>query len=64
MGGKLFDLRDIARGLRFVWSRGGLWRAIWPELKAYYRRDFHPWQTDNRALIAGSQAQDGHTLTG
>ena len=26
-------------------------RAIWPELKAYFRRDFHPWQVDDRDLI-------------
>jgi hypothetical protein len=49
---KLFDLRDLAKGLRFLWGRGGFIRSVTPELLAFYRRDFHPWQMDNRALVA------------
>jgi predicted metal-dependent hydrolase len=49
--GKLFDLRDFRRYFAFVWGREGVVRALWPEIKSYYRRDFHPWQCDNRDLI-------------
>lgn len=48
---KLFDFRDLARGMRFLWGRGGFIRSVTPELMAFYRRDFHPWQFDNRHLI-------------
>ncbi len=56
---KLFDLRDLGRGLRFVWGKGGFVRGILPQLKAFYRADFHPWAVDNHELIpawtAGNQ---------
>lgn len=48
---KLFDLRDLGRGLRFVWGKGGFVRGILPQIKAFYRPDFHPWEVDNRELI-------------
>ncbi len=48
---KLGSLRDIARGVRFVWGRGGFIRSALPELMSFYRKDFHPWQKDNRELI-------------
>jgi predicted metal-dependent hydrolase len=48
---KLFDHRDLRRFLAFAWGPQGFVRAVWPEIKAYFRRDFHPWQADNRALI-------------
>lgn len=50
--GKLADLRDIGRGMRFIWGKGGFVRSVAPELMRFYRRDFHPWQQDNRSLIA------------
>jgi len=49
--GRLRDRADLRRGLRFVWGRGGLFRAILPHLWPFLRRDFHPWQVDDRALI-------------
>jgi len=57
--GQLANLRDMGRGLRFVWGRGGFVRSAWPELKAFYRRDFHPWQKDDRELIATWIAENG-----
>ena len=48
---KLFDLRDLRRFIGFAWSRGGFVRDIGPSLKAYFRRDFHPWNDDNHELI-------------
>jgi predicted metal-dependent hydrolase len=49
--GKLGNPRDFARCIRFLWGKGGWVRAIAPELMDFYRRDFHPWQKDNRDLI-------------
>jgi predicted metal-dependent hydrolase len=49
--GKLFDFADMRRGLRFVWGKGGVLRSILPELRAFFRRDFHPWQASNQNLI-------------
>lgn len=43
--------RNFARGVRLVWGRGGFLRSAWPDLRDFFRRDFHPWQTDNRELI-------------
>jgi predicted metal-dependent hydrolase len=51
-GFKIFNIADIARGLRFLYGQGGFIRSGFPELRAYFRRDFHPWNSDNRELIA------------
>jgi predicted metal-dependent hydrolase len=50
-GRKIFDLADVARGLRYLYGRGGFIRSVFPEIRAYFRRDFHPWDCDNRELI-------------
>jgi predicted metal-dependent hydrolase len=42
----------LARGFRVLFGRGGFIRTIWPMLTAFWRRDFHPWQNDNRDLLA------------
>jgi predicted metal-dependent hydrolase len=55
--------RDFFFSIRFIWGREGFMRAIWPELKAYYRRDFHPWQNDNRDLIDAAAPIFGHYET-
>ena len=36
---------------RFLWARGGLYRALIPDYVRWYRRDFHPWQQDDQPLI-------------
>ena len=56
---KLGGLRDIARGVRIIWGKGGLVRSVIPELATFYRRDFHPWQKDNRGLIQEWAEQEG-----
>jgi predicted metal-dependent hydrolase len=43
--------RDFLRGLRLVYGPGGFFHTALPELLAFFRRDFHPWQQDNRRLI-------------
>jgi predicted metal-dependent hydrolase len=49
--GKLFDLKMWGRGLYTLWGRPGWFRKLIPAYFAYYRRDFHPWQSDTRALL-------------
>ena len=61
---KFANLRDIARGMRFVWGKGGLARSATPELLGFFRRDFHPWQNDNRELIGEWMAQYGDRAAG
>jgi predicted metal-dependent hydrolase len=56
---KLGNVRDIARGVRFVWGKGGFVRSVFPGLMSFYRRDFHPWQKDNRELIGAWMEQTG-----
>ncbi len=61
---KLFDLRDLGRGLRFVWGKGGFVRGILPQLRAFYRPDFHPWEVDNRELIPAWTAENQRYVAG
>ena len=52
---KPVGLRGWLRGLnRYVGPRGYLTAAL-PAYLRYYRRDFHPWQEDDRALIAQAE---------
>jgi predicted metal-dependent hydrolase len=55
--GRLGDWRDALLFARFAWGRGGFVRALWPDLRAWFKRDFHPWQLDNRGLIDEWQAE-------
>lgn len=41
-------------GLRYFGPRGYLAKVL-PDYLSYYRRDFHPWQHDDRALIAEAE---------
>jgi predicted metal-dependent hydrolase len=50
--GLLSSPRLWARGLRKLYGRGGLLSRLVPQYIEYFRRDFHPWQHDNSALIA------------
>lgn len=38
-------------GLNFLWGKPGILRQCLPDFLAYFRKDFHPWQQDNRALL-------------
>lgn len=41
---------------RFLWLKPGLYRRMLADYAAFYRPGFHPWQTDDRNLIAGAEA--------
>ena len=49
--GKLWSLRTWLGGLNFLWGKPGVLRKCLPDFLAYFRRDFHPWQQDNRGLL-------------
>ncbi|HWA90301.1 MAG TPA: metal-dependent hydrolase [Rhizomicrobium sp.] len=42
--------------LRYLWRKPGLMRRVAPAWLAYFKPGFHPWKTDDRALIAGVEA--------
>lgn len=50
--GRLFDRGVWSGGWRFLFGRGGFLRGAGADYRAWYRRDFHPDQLDDRARIA------------
>lgn len=50
--GLLFSRKGWVGGWRFLFGERGLLRGVGAEYLAWYRRDFHPDQIDDRALIA------------
>jgi predicted metal-dependent hydrolase len=50
--GQMRNVRSWARGVWKYWGPKGMFTKLAPAYLAYYRRDFHPWQHDNRALVA------------
>lgn len=49
--GKLWNLKTWIGGLNFLWGKPGVLRLCLPDFLAYMRRDFHPWQVDDRSLV-------------
>ncbi len=49
--GQMGNLRSWARGMKKFWGPQGVFTKLVPAYLDYYRRDFHPWQHDNRALV-------------
>ncbi|MBT8077671.1 MAG: metal-dependent hydrolase [Gammaproteobacteria bacterium] len=50
--GKLWSIREWLSGINYLFVRPGVYRRILPAFLRFLRRDFHPWQHDNRDLIA------------
>lgn len=50
--GRMGDLKMWAGGVNFLWGKPGIIRQLVPSYLQYYRRDFHPWQHDNRETVA------------
>ena len=57
--GKLWDLREWLRGLNFLFIKPGVLRRIFFPYFRFLRKDFHPWEKDNRNLIDEWEA--GHS---
>lgn len=50
--GQLGNARSWATGIWRFFGPKGYFAHLGPLYRAYYRRDFHPWQHDNRAVLA------------
>ena len=48
---QLFNPKVWWSGFKFYFLKPGMVRNIWRDYLDYYRRDFHPWQHDNRELL-------------
>ncbi|MFZ5757671.1 MAG: metal-dependent hydrolase [Pseudomonadota bacterium] len=55
--GKLTDLKGLAGLVKFLFIEPGPIRKMARDYLDYYKRDFHPWQHDNRALIGNRVEQ-------
>jgi len=49
--GQLTNVGTWARGIYRFWGPRGRFTKLIPAYLAYYRKDFHPWQQDNRARV-------------
>ena len=49
--GKLTEPAVWKAGLAFLRGDAGLLARVAPELRAFFRRDFHPWQKDDYGLV-------------
>ncbi len=49
--GKLWSAREWATGLKYLLIRPGVLRRVFRAWLRFFRKDFHPWQHDNRELI-------------
>ena len=55
--GRQGDLKMWAKGINEFWGTKGIFRKMIPEYLKYYRKDFHPWQHDSRALVETIKAE-------
>lgn len=50
--GQTLNVKSWVRGIHRYWGPRGKFTKLIPAYLDYYKRDFHPWQHDNRAVIA------------
>ena len=55
--GELRNVGSWRRGLKFLFGKGGMLSAMAREYIDFYRRDFHPWQHDNRQVLVAARAK-------
>jgi predicted metal-dependent hydrolase len=49
--GKLWSPREWATGFKYLFIKPGMLRRVAGAWLSFFRKDFHPWQVDNRDLI-------------
>ena len=55
--GKSESIAEARTGLfRWLWLTPGLYRRMIGDYASFYMPDFHPWQVDDRSLIAEAEA--------
>lgn len=55
--GRKFTWQHFKDAMVFFWRKDGPFRTIAADYFAYYRRDFHPWDQDNRELVGDWKAK-------
>ena len=53
----------IVSGLKYLFIKPGILRRMFPAYLRFYRKDFHPWQHDNRELIVEWEQDYGKTIS-
>jgi uncharacterized protein len=53
--------REMKGFWKFLYGKGGLMRAMAPQMKDFFRDDFHPWDQDDTALIDKWKAEEYKT---
>ena len=61
--GKLWSLREWLDGFKYLFIKPGIIRRVFPAYLGFYRKNFHPWQHDNRELIAKWEQDYGKTIS-
>ncbi|MFB3124325.1 MAG: metal-dependent hydrolase, partial [Woeseiaceae bacterium] len=61
--GKLWSLREWLSGFKYLFVRPGVLRRVFFAYLGFYRKDFHPWQHDNRELIVEWEQDYGSTVS-
>jgi predicted metal-dependent hydrolase len=60
--GKLGDVRDIVRGLRYVFGRRGIVTGMLPAFVKYLKPQFHPWDEDDSAALEQWERDNEHYI--
>ena len=61
--GKLWNLREWLDGFKYLFIKPGILRRVFFSYVSFYRKDFHPWQHDNRALISEWEQDYGKSIS-
>ena len=61
--GKLWSLREWLDGFKYLFIKPGILRRVFFSYISFYRKDFHPWQHDNRALIDEWEQDYGKSIS-
>jgi predicted metal-dependent hydrolase len=58
LDGKLWSPRVWLSGLNFLFGKPGILRRMFIPWLRFFRKDFHPWQNDNRHLVSEWQQEE------
>ena len=61
--GKLWSLREWLDGFKYLFIKPGILRRVFFSYASFYRKKFHPWQHDNRALIDEWEQDHGRSIS-
>ena len=60
--GRLWSFREWLTGLKFLLIKPGILRRVFFAYLRFYKKDFHPWQHDNRELIVAWEQKYGSSI--